>query len=102
MLYAMYAVIYDTDIVCTTHLLYEVNSRTDILSRPGGTWYKVLIENMQRYTGLLQQDVPFLNLNCHGLLVLCDPKAPLDSDAAFTILAYMQQPPHSSAATSSV
>jgi hypothetical protein len=107
MLYAMYAVTHETDIVGTTHLSHEDNSRTDILSRPGGTWDKVLIEDRQRYTGLLQPDVPFLDLNCHGLLVLCDPKAPLDSDDAFCEffqagLAYMQQPPHSSAATSSV
>jgi hypothetical protein len=107
MLYAMYAVPHDTDIVGTTHLSHEDNSRTDILSRPEGTWDKVLVEDRRRYSGLLQPDVPFLDLACRELLVLCDPKAPLDSDEAFCEffkdgLAYMQPPPHSSTTTLTV
>ena len=70
-----------TDVTGIHHYSHEENSNTDIISRQG-SWEEVW-RNDKRRGGNLPQVLPFLDLQCTDLLMLCDPREPIDTDESF-------------------
>jgi hypothetical protein len=71
------------DVVNVHPLTHDENSNADILSRHG-TWSDVLDNNSRKARpDNLPRDTPRLDLRCSGLLRLCDPLSPIDTDNSF-------------------
>ena len=64
-----------------------MNTRSDKLSRQGN-WEDVLVEDRDKYGGLLPPSVPELILDSATLLHLVDPRRPLDSAEDFSLFFY--------------
>ena len=64
-----------------------MNTRSDTLSRQG-VWEDVLVEDRDKYGGLLPPSVPELILDSATLLHLVDPRRPLDSAEDFSLFFY--------------
>jgi hypothetical protein len=77
LMWAQYIVVHQTDIVGTAHVSHELNTRTDNLSRPGGSWAAVVKDDKQNYGGTYPNSLPFLDLDCGRLLDLVDPRKQL-------------------------
>jgi hypothetical protein len=83
LVFCQFVATHQADVVKTTWLNHDKNSRTDNLSRPGGSWAAVLIDDKTKYGGKLPHSLPFLELQCTPLIELCNPKLPLDTEEQF-------------------
>jgi hypothetical protein len=81
-MWAQYVVTHDVFITGTVHLVAQVNTRTDILSRQG-SWADVIREDQRAYGGQLPPGLGCLQLGAMQLLHLVNPKLPLDSEEEF-------------------
>ena len=82
LLWGLFVMTHQSDVVGTLHLSHLENGRADILSRHG-SWAEVIRLDKAQFGGSLPTDAQFLHLNCNDLLQLCNPSAPVDTDETF-------------------
>ena len=70
-----------TDVTGIHHFSHDENSNADILSR-NGSWEEV-VRNDKSGRRSLPRELPRLDLQCTDLLMLCDPREPIDTDEEF-------------------
>ena len=83
LLWGLFVMIHQSDVVGTLHLSHQANGRADILSRHG-SWTEVIRLDRSQFGGSLPTSARFLDLNCAHLLQLCNPSLPVDTDESFS------------------
>jgi hypothetical protein len=82
LLFAMYVMFFNIDVVGTVHLPHGDNTRMDIVSRRG-SWEEVWREDQLSYDGSLPREARFLDLQCDALAELLNPLSTVDTDTTF-------------------
>ena len=80
-MWAVFVMTQQVDVTAVHHLSHDENANADVLSR-NGFWAEVYRQDKRR-KGSLPRHLPYLDLQCRELLMLCDPSVSIDTDDDF-------------------